>query len=409
MTQTPSTKEKIAVFFGGRSPEHDVSVVSGLQVLSAMDPAKYEAFPVYITTDGFWYTGDALRRRENFLPDRVLLASLTEVTPDIRSSGERKGVLIPKARGLFKNPKPIEFDVALPVFHGLIGEDGNIQGLFETARIPYTGMRTMASAVTMDKALSKALMMAIGIPTLPFAILRRPSSGYILPEDHIKAVMGKLSFPVIVKPCHLGSSIGVAKATSYEEVAACLPAIFRYDSAAIIEPFVANLVEYNAAIRRVDGKIVTSAIERPKNTQELLDFKQKYLSGAGKGKSGTKTPGQSSEGMLSLTRELNPALPPEKENDIRDWAMRLYEALEGSGAPRIDFIGNSATGEIWMNEINPCPGSYGYFLWEASKENPVLFTRFLTQLVEEAKALHRASAVPADPVPVDARLLKRHT
>ena len=410
MSQIKNPKERIAVFFGGRSPEHDVSVVSGLQVLNALDSARYESFPVYITTDGFWYTGDALRKRENFLPDRTLLKSLTEITPDIRSSGEQKGYLIPKSGGgFFGKPKPIGFDVAIPVFHGLIGEDGNMQGVFETARIPYAGMRTMASSITMDKAVSKTLMQALGIPTLPFAILRRPLSGYHLAEEVIKEKLSSLEFPVCVKPCHLGSSIGVAKANSIEEVSACLPAIFRYDSSAIVEPFVQNLVEYNAAVRRSGDRVVTSAIERPKNTQELLDFKQKYLSGGGKGKSGTKTPGQSSEGMLSLTRELNPALPPASEKNIRDWAVRFYEAVEGTGAPRIDFIGNSQSGEIWMNEINPFPGSLGYFLWEASKDQPILFTNLLTELIQEAKAAHRQSAMPADPVPMDARLLTRTT
>jgi len=148
-------KKTIAVFFGGRSPEHDVSVVTGLQVLQAIDQTKYEAFPVYITTDGAWYIGDALRERANYLPDRTMLDSLTQVTLDVAANGAPKGRLLARKKSIFGGVKPVEFDVAVPAFHGLIGEDGNIQGLFETAKTPYTGMRTMASALTMDKGVSK--------------------------------------------------------------------------------------------------------------------------------------------------------------------------------------------------------------------------------------------------------------
>lgn len=401
-------KRTIAVFFGGRSPEHDVSVVTGLQVLQAIDQTKYNAFPVYITTDGRWMTGDALRERKNYIPDRTLMNSLTEVTIDVSASGAAGGVLIPKKKGLFGGAKEITFDVAIPAFHGLIGEDGNLQGLFQTAKVPYTGMRTMGSAVTMDKGLAKRVMQSLGIPTLPFAILNRPDEGFSMAEDKIAEGLKDLKYPVCVKPCNLGSSIGVAKCKSAGEVSACLPNIFKYDVAAIVEPFVENLVEYNVAVAKMNGKIVTSAIERPKNTEELLDFKQKYLSGSDQNKTGQKNPGEISQGMLSLTRELNPDLEQAKADGIRKNAETLFDALGGTGAPRIDFIGNAKSGEIWMNEINPCPGSFGYFLWEAA-EDSVLFTNLLTHLIEEARSQAKRMAMPADPVPMDARLHRRHT
>ena len=401
-------KKKIAVFFGGRSPEHDVSVVTGLQVLQAVDQTKFDSFPVYITTDGRWMIGDALRDRANYLPNRTMMNSLIEVTIDSSAAGTSKGVLIEKKAGLLKKPKQIEFDVALPAFHGLIGEDGNLQGLFETSKTPYTGMRTMASAITMDKGVTKRFMQSLDIPTLPFQIIKRPIDGFHVSTESVQEQLKDLSYPVCVKPCHLGSSIGVAKCNTAEEVSACLPNIFRYDTAAIVEPFVDNLVEYNVAVACMNNKIVTSAIERPKNTEELLDFKQKYLSGEGQNKTGQKNRGEISEGMLSLTRELNPDLDAKKAEEIRTWSKTLFEAISGTGAPRIDFIGNSKSGEIWMNEINPCPGSFGYFLWEAAQE-PILFTALLTHLIEEAIQEAKKMAMPADPVPMDARLHRRHT
>ena len=409
-----SGKKRIAVLFGGRSPEHDVSVVSGLQVMNALDPEKYEAFPVYITPQGLWLTGDVLRERGNYMLNAQNLKKTRAVTLDVspvnRTQG-RRGRLLPRESGVFDSGKPVdEFDAAIPVFHGYIGEDGNIQGLFETANIPYLGTRTMASAILMDKAATKYFLKALDIPVLPCAVLRRPAQGYFIPEEELKALAQPIGFPAIIKPTHMGSSIGVAKVKNIEELSACLPSVFEYDDSAILEPFVENLVEYNVAVSKAfGGGIKTSAIERPKAVDELLDFKQKYLAGAESGGNklgGTKNPGAISEGMLSLTRELNPKLDKAKESDIRTWAMRMFEALNGTGAPRIDFIGNSKTGEIWMNEVNPLPGSFGYFLWEAAAE-PVLFTDFLSGLLDEAFFEYTRRRLPKDPVPAGARLLKR--
>ncbi len=403
-------KKRIAVFFGGRSPEHDVSVVTGLQILGAIDPTRYDAFPVYISTDGVWLVGEVLRKRENYMLHAVNRREVRQVKLDVTAG--RTGRLIPHKTSLFDTGgKFIQFDVAIPSFHGLFGEDGNMQGVFEIAGVAYAGMRTLASAVLMDKAVTKKVMQGLDIPVLPYAVLKRPAQGYMIAREIIEQTLREknIGFPCILKPAHLGSSIGVAKASNAEEIAACLPAVFEYDEVAIVEPFVQNLVEYNVAVTKAFGGVKTSAIERPKASEELLDFKQKYLSGGGsKGgsKSGTKTPGQASQGMLSLTREINPELDAQTEKNIRDWAVRMYEGLDGTGAPRIDFIGNSKTGELWLNEVNPWPGSIGYFLWEAAPE-PALFSELMTALIEEAIEERRKRNFAKDPVPVDARLLKR--
>jgi D-alanine-D-alanine ligase len=189
-----------------------------------------------------------------------------------------------------------------------------------------------------------------------------------------------------------------------EEVRASLPAIFRLDEEALIEPFVQNMVEYNIAVRSEDSEIQTSAIEQPKSAEDLLDFKAKYLSTGGD-KTGRKLPGTSSEGMLSLTRTINPELSPGTSAKIREWARICFSVVNGSGAPRIDFLSDGRSGDIWLNEVNPCPGSLGFFLWEAA-EKPLLFTTFLTSLIDEAIRLHRAAQLPQDPTQVEARLFK---
>jgi D-alanine-D-alanine ligase len=394
---------RVAVFLGGRSPEHDVSVITGLQALAAVDQQRFLPFPVYISPRGQWFVGERLADRRNYLPDPRTQGELTEVTLSLGEPGQ--GVLLPKRSGLFARRAPVEFDVALLAFHGLGGEDGQIQGLFETANVPYTGMRTLASALLMDKAATKRLLRGLDIPLLPEVVVTRGATG--LPSaEALKALIGNIGFPCIVKPAHLGSSIGVGKADDVEEVRALLPAIFRLDRQAVIEPFVPNLAEYNLAVARIGGAVRTSAIEKPKRAEELLDFRQKYMSGDDGKVGGSKSGGTASQGMLSLTREINPVLPAGLEDALRRWAVAAFEAVDGSGAPRVDFYCNEATGEVWLNEVNPCPGSFGYFLWEAA-EPPLGFTALLSLLIEEATAQHRESQLPDDPVPPEARLLRR--
>ncbi len=403
-------RKTVAVFFGGRSPEHDVSVVTALQVMGALDAESYEILPVYLATDGTWWTGDILLQRETYLPTAEQFAQLIQVTLDLTASGRPRLIAVKGSltSSLFGRSTDFPFDVALPSFHGLVGEDGQIQGTFEAAGIPYTGMRTMASAILMDKVATKRLLAGTDVPVLSYREIRRPSEGLLITEDELAQQTDGFAGPWCVKPSHLGSSIGVARAESLQELSDVLAEIFRYDSAAILEPFVDNMVEYNVAVSKFGGRIRTSAIERPKRTSELLDFKEKYLSGGGKKAGGSKAPGQaSSEGMLSLTRELNPQLPQGLEGQIRGWAEIAFDSVAGTGAPRIDFIGNDKTGEVWLNEVNPCPGSFGYFLWEAAREEPLLFSDLLDHLLREAFEEVARARLPTDPTPKDARLFER--
>ena len=399
-------KKMIAVFFGGRSPEHDVSVVTALQVMSALDPDTYDVLPVYLAADGTWWTGDLLRDRAAYLPGPEQFAHLMQVTLDMTAKG--RPALVGRKSQILRRAAEFEFDVAVPSFHGLIGEDGNIQGTFETAGIPYTGMRTLASAILMDKVATKRILAATDIPILPHREIRRPQEGLLISDTELADIVDNFKGPWCVKPSHLGSSIGVARAETVQEISDVLPEIFKYDTAAILEPFVDNMVEYNIAVAKAFGGLRTSAIECPKRSSELLDFKQKYLSGGAKKSGGGKVPGQSaSQGMLSLTRELNPKIRPTLEDKIRTWAEIAFETVAGTGAPRIDFIANEATGEIWLNEVNPCPGSFGYFLWQALGVKPLLFPDLLDGLIKEAIDEATRSKLSLDPTPKDARLFSR--
>ncbi len=404
-----TTKKRVAVFFGAKSPEHDVSVITGLQALKAIDSSQFNVFPVYIAPNGEWLTGTELLDTANYMFTNQSINKLENVTLDLGANlnSNSYGKLLCKKNKLFRNIKSINFDMAMLALHGINSEDGKIAAIMEIANVPYTGMRHFASTVLMNKIASKQIFKSVGIPVLPHNIITRPKDGFSVDRNELDQIINKITFPICIKPCNLGSSIGVAKVNNIEELVAVLPNIFKYDTIAMLEPFVENLVEYNLSVGIINDKVVTSAIEKPKRVADLLDFKQKYASnnGSGSNKFGSKSAAPNL-GMLSMTRELNPILDPPIEHNLRNWAELAFKTVQGSGFPRIDFLCNSKTGEVWLNEINPCPGSFGFYLWEAS-EHHILFTELLNILLQEAEVLHARGQLPTDPTPIDARLFNR--
>lgn len=406
MAHMNQSKKRIAVMFGGISPEHDVSIITGLQALSALDPTKYDAFPVYVDPKGAWRVGGVLRDRGSYMLSASTLSKTTRVILDGTSKCLKQA-----NEPLIGKCKSWGFDAALLAFHGGAGEAGGITGTFDMLGIPYTGMSTLGCSSAMDKVALKTLAKGLGIPVLQDAVIPRPDDGgYQIDKAAITKIIKDIQFPMCVKPVHMGSSIGAAKVTNIEELQACLPAIFEYDTHAMVEPFIENLVEYNIAA----ASWGVSAIERPKTSQELLDFRTKYCSDDGQGKmggakmGGTKTSQPISQGMLAMTRDIAPDdLPKGAGANIQKWAAQVFKTLGNKGAPRMDFYGDAATGQIWLNEVNPYPGSLAYFLWEAA-EKQILFTEFLDLLISQAFKYHDNAALAFDPVPVAARLLPRH-
>lgn len=380
-------RKKIAVLFGGSSPEHDVSVVSAQQFMDAVDPAAYDLVPVYADFENRFFIGANLRDVSSYRPKP---SGMTEVR---FGWGERGAEISPVAG------QPIPFDCAVPVFHGRYGEDGRIHGLLEWIGIPVTGFSAVHSALAMRKDLTKTIAADVGVPVLPHVIANRDwlnDTGRFIAEVHNR----NIGLPAIVKPVNLGSSIGVGIARTEDELVHLSALVLAKDTLVMVEPRVPHLVEYNVALRNDAGTIRLSAIERPKPSTELLDFKEKYLKGGG-GAKGTSLP---SQGMLSLTREINPEMPGNRRQVVEANARKVFAAFGARGAPRLDFLCNDQTGEIWFNEINPIPGSYGYFLWERA-EVPFLFPELVAHLVEEALA---DSVKPFDdPVPQGAYLLPR--
>lgn len=379
-------KQVIAVVFGGRSVEHDVSILTGLQFLEALDPTRYSGLPLYVDPLGQWWTGDALKNRSNY-PVEGSAGKLTQVELDLAApASERPRLSFQKKGMLGEKTAYIEFDLIVPAIHGSNGEDGTLQGLLEFAGIPFAGCRTLGAAATMNKEFAKAVARREGLKVLPELTVTKPQKGDFLDPESLNSALhsalGNTPFPVIAKPSNLGSSVGVSKADDMDALVAALMAIFRLDGSAIVEPFVPNLVEYNVAARRNRSLAVeTSAIERPLSKTDVLDFKNKYLAGGTPG--GPKLQSGPSEGMASLNRVLNPEeLSQDQEAQIRDTASRIFESLSLAGSVRIDFLCDSETGELWFNEANTIPGSFAYFLWEAAAD-PVSFLSLTGDMIEE--------------------------
>ena len=376
------------VIFGGASSEHDVSVVSAHQLMDAADVRGMEITPVYTDFANRFWIGASLRDIATYRPRPPLGQQVTFRWGD-------NGPIMCAMDGTPVQP----VDCVLPVFHGTFGEDGRIQAYFELLGLPVTGLSASSSSIAMRKDVTKALVKAAGVNVLPHVTVDHVRIHS--PTKVIQEIKDTFGFPVIVKPANLGSSVGVGLAKSEnEDLWPLVEYVLKKDTLALIEPQVQNLVEYNIAMIARDGEIKFSAIERPKSGAELLDFREKYLSADG----GTKGSFRPSEGMLSLTREINPDLPDALQNRIYDYAAKTFTALGKRGAPRIDFMSNSETGELWFNEINAIPGSYGFFLWEAAAE-PLLFPELIQHLVDEAT--RDTIKTFEDPVPQDARLLQR--
>lgn len=377
---TAKRRTKVAVLFGGRSVEHEISVISALQLIQAIDPAVYEVTPVYIAPNGSWYTGDELLSRSFYAKVPGNLASLQEVT------------LLPKpgTGGLSKIGASatdiIPVDVFLPAFHGQYGEDGCMQGLFELADVPYTGSNVVASALTMNKYACKMFLKEQGIPVLPALLIPRKVAQRDIQRvtAEILSTEGFSALPLFVKPCNLGSSIGVSKVKEAGELAAALAKVFRYDTHALVEPCVSQIMEINVSVRDYNG-VHASVVEIPVSQSGVLSYEEKYLRGGGK-----KT-GQS-EGMASLTRVID---PEDLDTELRDRVISLgkkaFAALGCSGVARLDFIVDLANGSLYFNELNAFPGSCSFYLWVKSRPR-VLYTDLIHNMIETALLNHATAA-----------------
>jgi len=345
------SKLNVGVMFGGRSVEHEVSIVTGHQVIENIDRLKYNVIPIYVSKEGDWYTGDELLDIKNFKDIKQLLLKVKKVfLPPVPSM--RNLYFYPLKGGFFK--KEAEFigvDVIFPAFHGMHGEDGTIQGLFELANIPYVGSGVTGSAVGMDKIIMKDIFKANGIPTVKYTWFLRKDYEKDR-EAVVNKIEGEVNYPMFIKPANLGSSIGISKAKDREGLINAIEVAIMYDRKVIVEEGVLGPIEINCSCLGMDDDLSTSVCEQPVTWQEFLSYEDKYLSG------------DSRKGMKSSTRNIPAPLPDDKAEEIKELTAKVFRVLDCSGVARVDFLVEKESMKVYVNEINTLPGSISYYLWD---------------------------------------------
>ncbi len=375
----------VGIVFGGVSPEHEVSVITAMQVAAALDNNKYRPFPVYIGKDGHWYTGDNLFNIEVYKDLDTLMLISQQVH---LQSGEKGNVELVSnvPKGWFgQQLQRVDLDILFLALHGGEGENGSVQGLCELYDVPYTGSGVIGSALGMDKVFSKIVCRDQGIPVVPFLAFRE-----IQWADHEEECLDRceaeLGYPVVVKPARLGSSIGISKASDRTELDASIEEAFRYDEKIIVEHAVQNLREINCSILGDADEAIASVLEQPLTGEELLTYQEKYMRGGGgdgsKASGAKGGDGSAGSGMASLDRIIPAPVTDEQTNALQKLAVRIFQMFECAGLARIDFMVNDETGQIYFNEINTIPGSFSFYLWEPSG---VPFEELTNRLIEIAR------------------------
>lgn len=336
--------KNIAVFFGGVSVEHDVSVISGVLTLNAIDKEKYNAVPIYIDYDGVWYTGEILKDISVY--KRLDIKKLDQVTLSLgknvlyRQKGKRLKEICVLACGI-------------NCLHGERGEDGSLSGLLNMCKIPLASPPILASAVCMDKSISKSFFKGLSIKHLPCVTLNE--------LDGVEKVTG-LEFPLIVKPATGGSSIGVKRADNIEQLKKAIDFAFRYANKVVVEELLTGFTEINCAVYKNHlGEIIVSDCERPIGEKEVLTFLDKYSLGK---------------------REFPAVIEKKVENKIKETAKKCYKSLGLEGIIRLDFMVKN--GVVYLNEINTVPGSLAYYLFCSTFKE---FSKILTSLIIRAEEL----------------------
>ena len=358
---------KLAVLFGGKSVEHEISVISALQAMNSLDPAKYDIIPVYITKQNDFYTGNVLRDIERYRDIAKLLTEATRVT-FVSENGKTRLERLPAKK--FGSSTVSEIDVAFPIVHGTNVEDGALQGFLKTLNLPFVGCDVLASAVGMDKFVMKTLLKDAGFPVLP--ALRFSAGDYNTPDALFAKVETQIGYPVIVKPVNLGSSVGISKASDRVSLENALDTAFSFADTVLIERAITALREINCSVVGDENGAEASVLEEPVMQDEILSYKDKYMDGGKDGKS---------SGMASLKRKIPADLPETRTEEIRTLAVNAFLALGCSGVSRIDFMIDCDEDKVYLNEINTIPGSLSFYLWEPKG---VPYKELLDRLVQTA-------------------------
>lgn len=341
--------EQIALFFGGKSVEHEVSVITALQVMNNIDKQKYALLPIFIDKQGQWWLAKHANQKQTYA--HFNKAKKWRVIP-----------LMGQSKIVIKNMlnKKVVLDACINCCHGTGGEDGALQGALEGLNVPYSGPAVLPSALCMNKIVSKQLFEYHNLPIVPYQTLKRGKN------PDVAAVCQTIGFPAIVKPCSLGSSVGISRCETVDEVSKAIEVAFEFDDQVIVEKAVQNLKEINCSVQRIGGQVVCGELEMPISWEKFLTYEQKYVS---KNKGDKK-------------RIVGVRLGKKIQKQIEDYSVFVYEKFGLDGVIRIDYLMDDVSKQIYINEVNTIPGSLAFYLW---KGKGISLTRHIDLQIEQAK------------------------
>lgn len=329
------SKTRLAVFFGGISVEHEVSVITGTQLIKHVDRERYDVVPVYVDKAGSWWTGaqleqvDAFKDQDLFKPQGFQPFSLSH------------------------NRQESGIDVAILCFHGAYGEAGNVQGLLELAGIPYQGPTVTSSAIAFDKIVTRQILKAEGIHQTEYVWFTQDE--WVRDQTAVLQKIAPLGLPVFVKPANGGSTVGIEKVKTEDALVTTIQNVLQYDQRVLVEAEITNCIEVNVSVLGWADDVKASVPEQPIKADEFLSYADKYERGGGK-----------KSGMASASRRIPAPISSSLTTKLQDLAKHLFHLFDCSGVVRIDFFVDPSEETIYVVELNTIPGSMSFYLWEAT-------------------------------------------
>jgi D-alanine-D-alanine ligase len=330
---------------------------------------RHDVTPIYITKEGAWLTGSKLTDLSAYKGLNPHDPGLAQVA--FSADTGLRAIQNPIPHGLLDKPRKLDLDVIFVAMHGMNGEDGTLQGLLELADLPYVGSGVLASAICMDKVMTKVVLRGYGIPVLDFVSFSRAE--WEKDEDGVVShVESRLSYPVIIKPAHLGSSIGIEKAANRDDLKFNISVATHFDMKILVEPYIEGKLDVNCSVMG-NADPIPSVLEQPVSKEALLTFADKYLQN------------KSERGMEGAKRIIPAPLSPEMTEQIQGMAVEAYKSIGCLGLARIDFLLDPQSQKVYLNEVNTLPGSMAFYLWEPAGIPP---EELVDRLVNLAVAAH---------------------
>ncbi len=353
----------IGVIFGGKSVEHEISIISAIEAMGYADENKYKIVPIYIDKDNTWYTGEHLKSIINFR-DIDLVKRYAKKVALVKM--DRSFVL--QKLGMFKKNLCV-IDIVVPIGHGAYLEDGSLQGYLNMLGVPYAGPSVLGAALGQDKVIQKELLKVNNIPVVNYTWFY---SYELSDKKLVQERLSKIKFPVFIKPSSLGSSIGIEIAEDEKDFFKKVKNTMKYDKKILVEEKVNDVKEINISVLGNYKKVEVSEIEEINSNEDFYSFKEKYVNNFSK--------------TQEKDKKTKPIISKEMIEDMKEYAINTFKALDGNGVARIDFLINDKTKKIYVNEINTIPGSLSSYLWKAKKKNQTeLFDDLIAIAVDNKK------------------------